>query len=191
VTDGEIEHLDPIAAPRPRALGRMAAGTERFVLEAYDAHQRDLYGFVRAAVREPDVAEDVVAEAFLRLIREVRAERNPSDVRGWLFRVAANLVISRGRRRVVAARFLHRLIRRDTVEPADAPALRAERSAELLAALDSLPVDHRTALLLAAAGYSGREIATAIGRSEPAVRTLLSRSRLRLRERLQPREDDR
>jgi RNA polymerase sigma factor (sigma-70 family) len=191
VTDGEIEHLDPIAAPRPRALGRLADGTERLVLEAYDAHQGDLYGFVRAAVREPDVAEDIVAEAFLRLIREARAERAPSDVRGWLFRVAANLVISRGRRRAVATRFLHRLVRRDTAEPADAPALRAERGSELLAALDSLPIDHRTALLLAAAGYSGREIAATIRRSESAVRTLLSRSRLRLRERLQPWEDDR
>jgi RNA polymerase sigma-70 factor (ECF subfamily) len=191
VTDGEIDHPDPIAVPRPRALGRPIDATQRLVLEAYDAHQRDLYGFVRAAVREPDVAEDVVAEAFLRLIKEIRNDRTPTDVRGWLFRVAANLVISRGRRRAVAGRFVHRLVRRETAEPADAPALRAERSSDLLAALDDLPVDHRTALLLAAAGYSGREIATAIGRSEPAVRTMLSRSRLRLRERLQPREDDR
>lgn len=191
MTDSEIEPLERLAAPRTRVLGRPFDATERIVLDAYDANQRDLYGFVRAAVREPDVAEDVVAETYLRLIREVREQRTPGDVRGWLFRVAANLVISRGRRRAVATRFVHRFIGRDVAEPADAPALRAERNSELLAALDSLPLDHRTALLLAAAGYSGREIAATIGRSEPAVRTLLSRARLRLRERLQLSEDDR
>ena len=43
----------------------------------------------------------------------------------------------------------------------------------------------RTALLLAAEGFSGAEIAAAIGRSESATRTLLCRTRLRVRGRLE------
>jgi len=190
VTDGDLHPIDALSRP-PERIGRATDATERLVLDAYDANQRDLYRFVRAAVREQETAEDVVAEAFLRLIREVRAGRAPADVRGWLFRVAANLVISGGRRRTVAGRFLHRLVRHETVEPADARALRGERRDALLEALDALPIDHRAALLLAAEGYSGREIAAAIGRSESAVRTLLCRARLRLRERLEPGEGER
>ena len=45
-------------------------------------------------------------------------------------------------------------------------------------------VDARVALLLAAHGFSGREVADALGRSELATRSLICRARLRLRERL-------
>ena len=52
-------------------------------------------------------------------------------------------------------------------------------------ALAELPVDDRTALMLAAHGFSGREIAAALGRSELATRSLICRARIRLRERLE------
>ena len=39
--------------------------------------------------------------------------------------------------------------------------------------------------MLAAHGFSGREIAAALGRSELATRSLICRARIRLRERLE------
>ncbi|HMJ81385.1 MAG TPA: sigma factor-like helix-turn-helix DNA-binding protein, partial [Candidatus Dormibacteraeota bacterium] len=42
----------------------------------------------------------------------------------------------------------------------------------------------RLALLLAAQGQSGREIAAALGRTESATRTILCRARRRLRDEL-------
>ncbi len=192
MSDGDREDTEVLRTPgefvRRPGLGR--AAQEATVLVLYDANQRDLYQFARALVREPEAAEDVVAESFARLIREVHAGRGPVDARGWLFRVAANLVVSAGRRRAVAARLLPRLAARENAEPADAPALRDERKAELLSALSHLPADHRAALLMAAHGFAGREIAAAIGRSEPAVRTLLSRARLDLRNRMKLLEGD-
>jgi RNA polymerase sigma factor (sigma-70 family) len=193
VSDGEGEGTEVLRAPREfvKRPGLGPAALETTVLALYDANQRDLYQFARAMVREPEAAEDVVAESFSRLIREINAGRAPLDARGWLFRVATNLVVSAGRRRAVATRFLPRLASREAAEAADAAALRSERRAELLAVLSHLPVDHRAALLMAAQGFSGREIAEAIGRSEPAVRTLLSRARLDLRHRLHGMERDR
>ena len=164
------------------------SGDSAIVLEAYDAHQRDLYGFVRALVRDQALAEDIVGDTFVKLLVESRAGRPPLEIRAWLFRVAANLVVNSGRRRAVVGRYLHRLVRRGSEEPADARALRSERTEELVSALSGLPPDHRTALLLAAHGFSSREIAVAIDRSEIAVRTLMSRARVRLRERLEPKE---
>lgn len=195
MSDGDREGTEVLRAPsefvRRPGVGLARAGQETTVLALYDANHADLYRFARALVREPAAAEDIVAESFARLIREVHAGRAPSDARGWLFRVAANLVVSAGRRRAVVARFIPRLAVRDEAEPADARALRGERQAELLSALSHLPPDHRAALLMAAHGFSGREIGEAIGRSEPAVRTLLSRARLDLRRRVQPMEGDR
>ena len=60
-------------------------------------------------------------------------------------------------------------------------ALDHEASSALAAALGTLPEVTRTALLLAASGYPGAEIAAAIGRSDTATRTMMSRARLKLR----------
>ena len=51
-------------------------------------------------------------------------------------------------------------------------------------ALAELDLDARTALVMAANGFKGIEIADAIGRSGTATRTLMCRSRLQLRQRL-------
>ena len=131
--------------------------------------------------RDPEVAEDVLQETFIRLIREARAGRMPDNVRAWLYRVAANLAISRGRRVATWLRILPRLLDRDEPPRPEAEFLHHERDAELHVALGRLRPDGRAALLLAAEGFNGHEIATLIGRSEPATRTLLYRSRIELR----------
>jgi RNA polymerase sigma factor (sigma-70 family) len=174
----------PVGDARPRARDG-AEAVRRTVLEVYDAHHRELATFVRALERDPEAARDIVSDTFVRLIDEVRRGRTPDQPRAWLHRVAANLVIDGGRRRSVATRFLGRLVDRRTEPPLDEGLLRGETRTEVRDALLTLPVDARTALMLAAHGFTGREIAAAIGRSELATRTLMCRARLRLRERLE------
>jgi DNA-directed RNA polymerase specialized sigma24 family protein len=62
--------------------------------------------------------------------------------------------------------------------------LEHERRSALEAALAELGDDARTALLMAANGFSGLEIAEAIGRTGLATRSMMCRARLQLRERL-------
>jgi RNA polymerase sigma-70 factor, ECF subfamily len=157
---------------------------ESFIVGVYDAHRADLLGFARALARDDDAAEDLVAEGFTRLIRECREGREPGDPRGWLYRVIANLAVSRGRRLRTARAFLGRLVDRRAEESPEAHLAGAEIRSDLLAALAALPADGRAALVLAAHGFSGREIAAAIGKSENATRTVLYRARMRLRDRL-------
>lgn len=165
--------------------------TGEVVTALYDAHQRELYGVTLRASRDHETAEDIVQEAFTRLIVEIESGRTPDNVRAWLHRVAANLVVSRGRRTTVARRWQGLFAVRETAEEPQASLLEFEQRSDLAAVLAELPTDARTALLLAAQGYSGQEIAAAIGRSENATRTLMSRARLRLRERLTAMEDRR
>jgi RNA polymerase sigma-70 factor (ECF subfamily) len=154
-------------------------------VDAYEAWQRDIFSFLRAATRDSDVAEDLTQETFIRLLREVQAGRTPNNVRAWLYTVASHLVTSRGRRMVVADRFKAILAIRGSVESPEGDTLRREQHDEMHRALAQLPVDGRTALLLSAHGFSGQEIATVLGRTEGATRTLLCRARVRLRERLE------
>lgn len=180
-------HVRPAArGPVTVRTGRVsAADTEAVVLAAYEAYARDLNGFARSLVREREAAEDLVAEAFARLVREAHEGRLPDDIRGWLYRVTANLVLSRGRRIAVARRFLPQLADRRTSESPESRHLRLDIDPRLRDALLALPVDARVAVVMAARGASGRQISEAIRRSEAGTRTLLTRARQRVRAQLE------
>jgi RNA polymerase sigma factor (sigma-70 family) len=158
------------------------------ITTAYEAHSRELYSFLAQATRNPEAAEDLLQEAFLRLTRELRDGRHPAQLRAWLYKVASNLVISRGRRQTTALRWLARFGASEALGPAvespESGLLRREQASQLDTVLSGLGADARLGLLLSGEGFSGREIAASIGRSEAATRTLLCRARLRVRERL-------
>jgi len=181
----------PGTAPEePPALerARVAATDEAALAALYAERRGELLAFLVGMTRDPEAAEDLLQEAFVRLVKEARAGRMPEQPRAWLYRVAANAAIDRGRRGQALARYLPRLLSRDEPEAPEASALRAERDAELHAALAHLSPDRRAALLLAARGFSGAEVAALLGRSELATRALLCRARLELRGILDPAE---
>lgn len=151
------------------------------VMRAFEEHAGKLTSFAYGMTRDRDVAEDLVQESFLRLVRELAADRAPDNIPAWLFRVCTNLAMSRGRRVSVAQRFLNRSRHQADAEPADLETLRRETNTSLYAGLATLAPDARAALLMAAQGFSGREIADAIGKSEMATRTMMFRAREKLR----------
>ena len=179
LTDDPGDEHDPVG-PRGAPLGRDDA--RAYVRDAYDSLQRDVFSFALYAAHDPDVAADVTQDAFLRLLGEAERRGPPENLKGWLIRVTSNLIISRGRRVSVAARWLERVSRRTEIaESPEAGLLRQEERERVQGMLRSLPPDARVCLLMAAEGFSGREIAAAIGRTELATRVLMSRARNRLR----------
>jgi RNA polymerase sigma-70 factor (ECF subfamily) len=159
----------------------VAGWSPQVVLTLYDDLSSDLHGYALAIARDPGAAEDLVQESFLRLLDEHRRGRAPNDPRAWIFRVCTNLVRSRFRRRVVADRSRGALANHDLAESAESTVIRTEQRREVREALDSLPVEVRMALMLSAEGFTGREIARPLGRTEGATRNLLWRGRLELR----------
>lgn len=159
--------------------------SDALILErSYAAYRSGLVRRLTAMTRQPEVAEDLAQEAFLRLAREVEAGRLPNDVPAWLHRVGANLVASRGRHLKVVERKDAEMPQPGIVADPESEVVRSELTAALRLALDGLPPVDRDALLLAARGYSGPDIARLISRSPGATRTLLCRARARLRERM-------
>ena len=152
-----------------------------WVEAAFRQHHERVFRLVHVMARDEELAADVTQEAFVRLLREARAGRRPDNVGGWLYRTASNLVVSKARRAAVARRLAPRL-----VSPAAGPlpeelALEHERSRAMRAALGHLSVSERIALVMAAEGSSGEEIALHLGKSHAATRTMMSRARARLR----------
>lgn len=148
-----------------------------------------LYRVVFSILRDPAEAEDVVQDAFLRVLERPAALAEVREFRPWLVRIAWNLALDRRRRRrpqqmdaVFAATLSGHSI------PADQALADMQQMATVLREMDRLPETERHVLLLSAFDELGTaEIAAVLGRSESAVRALLFRGRKRLRERLQRR----
>ena len=191
VNESDVESTDaPVitSGVAPSAVAP-AASLESIVAAAFDAHAPQLKAFAVAAVRDDDAADDLVQESFLRFVRYVRSDGVPDNIPGWLHRVCANLIVSRGRRQSVAGRKKSLLVDRTVgVSPED-HVVRMDESARLRDALGELPSDARAALLMAAAGFSPAEIGQAIGRTTNATSTYICRARVRLREILSPSRD--
>jgi DNA-directed RNA polymerase specialized sigma24 family protein len=152
----------PSAIPEPDAKSvNRRLGAEAFVVSAYEANHAEIFSFLTRATRDRVVAEDLLREAYIRLAKEARDGRAPVQVRRWLYREASNLVIGVSRR--------------------ERTAHGRELGGDIGPVLDGLSADARVALLLSAAGFTGDEIATALGRSTDATRTLLTRARARVR----------
>jgi RNA polymerase sigma-70 factor (ECF subfamily) len=187
--------VEPVNAPLEAvdtAVAHRTAQADAVVTAAWVDHHDEVYAFLVRTTRSPEVAEDLLQEAFLRLTHEARAGRTPDHVRAWLYRVASNLAVSRGRRISAALRGLVRLASASgatrTEEAPEAGYMAREGRAALNTVLGELGPDARAAVLLASEGFSGMEIAAAIGRTEGATRTLLCRTRMRVRARLEASE---
>jgi RNA polymerase sigma-70 factor (ECF subfamily) len=157
---------------------------DQVVAQWYEAEGGALRRYVRSLVRDPEQAEDICQEAFMRLLVVARAGRLPDAPGAWVHRVAHNLVVSEARRRRTGERALERLADEDVSRSTEESIVARERDRHLVAALTEAPSDDRRAMLLAAQGFRSREIGEQLGRTEPAARTLLCRARGRLRARL-------
>lgn len=167
--------------PGEAVRGEPVAAVATLVTAAYDEHAPALRAHALRCLRDTAAAEDVVQDAFVRLLAESMAGRTPAMTRPWLFRVVSNLVVTRARHHSVAARRAADLLDRALAPSPEDLLVERESAALLDARLDGLPAHARAAMVLAAHGYSGAEIARRIGRSELATRSLLHRQRRRLR----------
>ena len=172
----------PGAAP---VAGDPDADADAAVARDFREHAAYVEGVALQRSRDPELAADAAQEAFARLLREARAGRYPDCPRAWLHRTVVNVTTSGHRRTAVARRAAPLLVRLDTPVAPDTVALQRELATELAIALLRLTEVERTALSLAAAGASGREIATRLDRSHGATRTLIHRARMRLRQEME------
>jgi RNA polymerase sigma-70 factor (ECF subfamily) len=161
--------------------------------ELVDTYSTLLFRIAYSVLRSRPEAEDVVQDVFIRVLEHRLTLSTVRDMRVWLVRIAWNLALDRKRRKrpeQLDENFAKSLA--SGTRPADAAMVEAQRFEVTLREVEKLPKAERHVLLLSALEeLSTVEIAGVLGRSESAVRGLLSRARARLRERLEGREADR
>jgi len=125
--------------------------------------------------------EDLVQESVLAALENFERLSDPSRLLGYLIGTAANILRNQQRRLKKTGRWDEEAFGRLAARLPD-PALAADIRL-LLRAIEQLPAHEQEALsLFELSGFSIRETAEALGISEAAVKTRLSRARARLRE---------
>lgn len=143
----------------------------------YDRYHKRLAGYARQMLPRGHDPDDVLQDVFVRAYRALRHDDRELAVRPWLFRVAHNCCIDELRRTVP--------VPTDELStdpsPMDDPAARVdarENLRRLIEDIGRLPEQQRSALLLRElSGISYEEVATVLGTTVPAVKSLLVRAR--------------
>jgi RNA polymerase sigma-70 factor, ECF subfamily len=149
--------------------------------ELYQRHGQDVYRFALYLCGDPALAEDLTAEAFLRIWTAVAPVRLPS-VKAYLLAVARNLYLHE-LRRMERQRELDGTLAASGSMPKDAES--RDELRQVMAELQQLPETDRAALLLRAEeGLSYEEIAGVLGISLNAAKVKVHRARLRLAQRM-------
>ena len=156
----------------------------RFVEAAFIEHHAALVRRLTLICRDAEAAQDLAQEAFLRLAGEAEAGRVPDDPAAWLHRVGRNLAMSRGRHLQVVDRRNGELPQPGVEAGPEEAAIEHETASAAVRSLGGLSASARQALVLAAYGCPGTEIAASIGRTPGATRTLLCRARALVREQM-------
>lgn len=144
-------------------------------------------------------AEEVAQDALWTAARKISTFKGEAAFGSWLYRIAANAAYQKLRARKAKAHEIamddvlpafdeagrHFEPMADWSERVDEQALQSELRRVLGAAIDELPPDYRTALVMHdVEGLSNPDIAEALGISLPAVKSRVHRSRLFVRKQL-------
>lgn len=169
---------------------------KRFEQEAMP-HARALYGAAMRLTRSPDDAADLVQETFLKAFRAFDQFEPGTNCKAWLFRILTNAFINKYRRRVKEREILegehqqsaednlvHLPSKKMTLDPEGA-LMDKTLGDEVLKALDKVPVDFKTVVVLSdIEGFSYKEIADICDIPVGTVMSRLFRGRRILQEQL-------
>jgi RNA polymerase sigma factor (sigma-70 family) len=168
---------DPVGTMEARPNPGPPLPQPRSFEEFFEKEHRSLYGALRLLCRDGHEAEELMQDAFLKLLERWDRVRDLEDPAGYLYRTAMNLFRSRRRRLRVA---LRRTIR---PEPDPDELAAVEEREVVVRALAPLTRGQRAAVVLVdVLGLTSEAAAVVLGVKASTVRVLAARGRATLRE---------
>ena len=184
---------EPTAKADRFLVRRAANGDRRAFQQIVERNKQRMFSVARGVLGSPDVAEDVVQEAFIKAYRALPDFRGDAELSTWLYRITYLTAIDHQRQMKRYAR-LARAAEAEAVSGAGpVPAGSADRvieagelGQEIESALARLSKFEQTVFTLRhMQNFKLREIAVVVDRSEGTVKNILFRAIRKLRDQLQ------
>jgi len=176
-------------------IRRARAGDQDAFAQLVMNHAERVYGALRRFGLDPDEADEVAQEVFVRAWRGLARFEERSQFSTWLYRIAFNEAQRRLSRRPASRAQPDPDRGSDPILAVpeapelgpDAQTLEREFERALEEALDELPADWRAAVVLRdVEGLSTHDAAEIVGIREAAFKSRLHRGRMQLRTLLEP-----
>ena len=180
-------------APTDEELVRKSKeGDERAFGELISRYESKVYSLALKMVRNPEDAEDVLQDTFLRAYRGIKSFQGASTFSTWIYRITANSALMRLRKKQLPTVSIEDADERETpVNIADwtpgpvEQLLNRELQQVMDEAIEALPPEFRQVFVLRdIEEMSNAEVADVLDLSVAAVKSRLHRARLKVRNRI-------
>jgi RNA polymerase sigma-70 factor, ECF subfamily len=167
------------AADVRRLVERAQQGDRQALEELYLMHFDRIYSYLQMSVGNRHDAEDLTNQTFVKMLESIeRFQWRKVPISAWLFRIAHNLAMDHFR---AGRRWQPE---EEPPEPADSAARSAEEEAlhsigrqSMLEMIEGLSLDQQQVLTLKFVfNFSNGEVATILGKSEGAIKSLQHRA---------------
>jgi RNA polymerase sigma-70 factor (ECF subfamily) len=133
-----------------RTLVKLCLAGERNAFDVIvERHRRQVYQLCYRYVGNHEDAADLAQDAFIRAFKGLKGFKGDASLATWLYRIAVNVCLNRLALKTPRPEPLEPADRADVrLERADLAMIRAERAAEIRAAVRQLPPKQRATLIL-------------------------------------------
>ncbi len=172
-----------------RLVARGQEGDRQALEELYLLHFDRIYSYLHMSVGNRHDAEDLTTQTFLKMLESIgRFRWQSAPFSAWLFRIAHNLAMDHFR---ASRRWQPE---EDVPEPHGSEEPSAETAAlheigrqSMLELIDTLSEEQQQVLTLKFVfNFSNAEVATILGKTEGAIKSLQHRALVSLQKKLQP-----
>jgi RNA polymerase sigma-70 factor, ECF subfamily len=176
-----MDSFDPLAqAPETAAIDEMLQMDEETFRGFYNRTSGMLWAYIVRATNDASAADDLLQEAYYRLLRSTTSFESDDHRRNYLFRIATNLLRDRYRRPRIDGAQLPEHGEHEIAANGDL-AEQTQQRADLRRAMARLSQRERQLVWLAyGQGSTHQEIAGALGLKKGSIKPLLFRARRKL-----------
>jgi RNA polymerase sigma-70 factor (ECF subfamily) len=187
----EKERSEPYTPEHLELIRECRRGDRKAQFEIYRLYHQSMYNTSLRIVGDPDDAEDVMQEAFLKAFIKLKTYKGEVSFGAWLKRIVVNKALDflRSRKEKISIEEMGEIGDSDNEQPAMLET--AHRADAVKKAIYALPEGYRIVLsLILIEGYDHEEVSEILGISNATSRTQFHRAKKKLLELLKETERD-
>jgi RNA polymerase sigma factor (sigma-70 family) len=166
---------NPIVSESDLILGSIR-GDRRMQELLYKTYSPKMYGVCLRYAGNPDDAQDILQEGFVKVFKNLSRFRGDGSFEGWIRRIFVNTAIEHYRRKVNMYPVTEN--QENTIEDKDWTAFDRLALKDLLEIIQELSPGYRTVFnMYVVEGYTHRDIADMLGISEGTSKSQLARAK--------------